>query len=45
MACIAFIASLLITGIIGSLVEVDTNSTRSDQDYHLVPFAGDVWGA
>jgi len=46
MVVISFIASIVLTGVIASLVQVDTNTTHSDQpDYHLVPFAGDVFGA
>ncbi len=46
MAYVAFIASVVFTGCILSLIPVDTGSSRSDQpDYHYVPFAGDVWGA
>jgi hypothetical protein len=46
MACIAFIASLLVCGIVSSFVSVDTNSVHANQpDYHFVPFAGDAFGA
>lgn len=46
MAYIALILSLLITGVVCSLVDVDTLSSSSSQpDYHLVPFAGDVFKA
>ena len=46
MAIIAFIVSVIATGIVASLVPVDTISSRQDTpDYHLVPYAGDVFGA
>lgn len=46
MASLAFVGSLLLTGLVASLIDVDTLSSRADQpDYHFVPFAGDVWGA
>ena len=39
MAAVAFILSLVFTG-------VDTGTSHSDTpDYHLVPFAGDAFGA
>ena len=46
MAYLALIGSLLITGIVASLIPVDTLTSDPDQpDYHLVPYAGDAWGA
>lgn len=46
MGYIAFIASIIFTGAVASLLNVESGSTRSDQpDYHFVPFAGDVLGA
>ena len=46
MACIAFVLTLALSGIVASFVRVDTGSTHADQpDYHFVPFAGDVFGA
>ena len=46
MVLLAFIGSVLITSIVVSFIHVDTMSSHADQpDYHLVPFAGDVWGA
>ncbi|MBQ6523501.1 MAG: hypothetical protein IJI12_02435 [Atopobiaceae bacterium] len=46
MACIAFIASIVLCSAVSALVKVDTGTSRTSQpDYHFVPFAGDVWGA
>ena len=46
MGFIAFIASIIVTGAVASLFNVESGSTRADQpDYHFVPFAGDVFGA
>ena len=46
MAFLAFVGSLFVTGLVASLIPVDTLSSRPDQpDYHLVPFAGDAFGA
>ena len=46
MTCLAFICSVVITGAIVSLVPLKSDpSPASKNDYHFVPFAGDVWGA
>ena len=46
MASVAFLVSVVLTGIVVSLIPVDTMSSRADQpDYHYVPFAGDALGA
>ncbi|MBP3893781.1 MAG: hypothetical protein J6D34_07040 [Atopobiaceae bacterium] len=46
MVVLTFIASVVLTGIVASFVQVDTNTSQSDQpDYHYVPFAGDAFGA
>ncbi len=46
MAYVALVASLIVSGVIASLVDVQTGSSRGDcPDYHFVPFAGDVFGA
>jgi hypothetical protein len=46
MAAVAFILSLVFTGIVASFLNVDAGTSHGDTpDYHLVPFAGDVWGA
>ena len=46
MVVVAFIASVILTSAIASLIQVDTGNTRCNQpDYHLVPFAGDAFGA
>lgn len=46
MACIAFVTSIALTGLVASLVPVDTLSSKaSHPDYHYVPAAGDVWGS
>lgn len=46
MVIVAFIASIVLTSAVASLIQVDTGNTRSNQpDYHLVPFAGDAFGA
>lgn len=46
MAFIAFIASIVLTGLVASFIPVGTTSSMQDSpDYHLVPFAGDAFGA
>ena len=46
MVVVAFVASVVITGIVASLVRVDTTTSQPTQpDYHYVPFAGDAFGA
>lgn len=46
MTAISFILSVVFTGLVASLIDVKAGTSRTDQpDYHLVPFAGDVWGA
>lgn len=46
MACIAFIASVVLCSAVSTFVKVDTGTSHTDQpDYHFVPFAGDVFGA
>lgn len=46
MAVLLFIACMSVCGFVASFIPVDTLSSRPDQpDYHLVPFAGDAFGA
>lgn len=46
MATLAFVLSIVLTGAVASLIRVDAGTSRTDTpDYHLVPFAGDAWGA
>ena len=46
MTAIYFIVSVVLTGLVASLIDVKAGTSSTDQpDYHLVPFAGDVWGA
>lgn len=46
MAYIVFVITLIVTGTIASLVDVDTCTSRYNQpDYHFVPFSGDAFGA
>lgn len=46
MGFIAFVLTVIVTGAVASLVDVDTLSSRKDSpDYHFVPFAGDAFGA
>ena len=46
MAYVAFVATMVVSGVIASLIDVDTTTSRFDApDYHLVPFAGAVFGA
>jgi hypothetical protein len=46
MGFVAFVISLVVCGAIASLLDVDsTTSQRNTPDYHLVPYAGDAFGA
>ena len=46
MGYIAFIISIIVTGAVTSLFNVESGATRANQpDYHFVPFAGDALGA
>ncbi|MDO5118911.1 MAG: hypothetical protein Q4G41_07460 [Coriobacteriales bacterium] len=46
MGYVAFVLSLIVSGAIASLIKVDTGSTLVNHpDYHLVPYAGDAFGA
>ncbi len=46
MAFVAFVLSLIVTGAVASLLDVEAGTSRMDQpDYHFVPFAGDAFGA
>lgn len=46
MGFIAFIISIIATGAVASLLNVESGSTNASQpDYHFVPFAGDALGA
>ena len=46
MAYIAFVATVIVAGLVASFIPVDTISSKQDTpDYHLVPYAGDVFGA
>lgn len=46
MAYIAFVATVIVAGLVASFIPVDTISSKRDTpDYHLIPYAGDVFGA
>ncbi len=46
MALAMFVGSVVACGFLLSFFSVDTLNDHADQpDYHLVPYAGDVWGA
>jgi hypothetical protein len=46
MAFVAFVLSLIVTGAVASLLDVEAGTSRMDQpDYHFVPYAGDAFGA
>ena len=46
MAFVVSLASIILAGAVASLIDIDTTTSRFDApDYHLVPFAGDVFGA
>ena len=39
-------ATVIVAGLVASFIPVDTISSKQDTpDYHLVPYAGDVFGA
>ncbi len=46
MAFAMFVGSVVLCGFVLSFFSVDTLNDKPDQpDYHVVPYAGDVWGA
>lgn len=46
MAYLIFIGTVIACGAIAAFIPVDTMSSRVDApDYHLIPYAGDAWGA
>ncbi len=46
MAIVAFMGSVLVTGIIGACIPGTTTTSQVGKaDYHYVPYAGDVFGA
>ena len=46
MAVMAFLSSVVVTGVVGALIPGNVSTSRMDQaDYHYVPYAGDVFGA
>lgn len=46
MGFFEFIISAIVCSCIASLFDVETSSTQSNTpDYHLMPYAGDVFGA
>ena len=46
MTIVAFIVSIVLTGIVASLVPVTTGTEEAvNADYHYVPAMGDVFGA
>ncbi|MBR3315060.1 MAG: hypothetical protein IKG18_13080 [Atopobiaceae bacterium] len=46
MAFVAFVGSVLVTGIVGACIPNSISSSHMEKaDYHYVPYAGDVFGA
>ena len=46
MAVVAFLGSVLVTGIVGACILGTTSTSQVEKaDYHYVPYAGDVFGA
>lgn len=45
MVIVAFLLSIVITGAVLSAVPSNSIDSRNEVDYHLVPYAGDAFGA
>ena len=45
MAAVIFVLSLIVSGVVMAFLPLSNSSTSGKQDYHYVPFAGDVFGA
>lgn len=45
MVVVAFLLSLIVSGVVLSVVPCEGVGERYEADYHYVPFAGDAFGA